>query len=80
VAYSIAAKSGVKAIRRDVFLDDSNDPKEIRHQWERLLKIAKKNGRAVAQGHPRKNTVEFLETALRDNTEIQIVPLSELLD
>ena len=80
VAYSISVKSGIRALRRDVFLDDSNDPEDIRDQWGRLLEIAKKKGRAVAQGHPRPNTVEFLETALRDNNEIQIVPLSKLLD
>ena len=76
----VAKSHGVRAIRRDVFLDDSNDPADIRVQWNRLLKIASKKGFAVAQGHPRKNTIEFLKKTLADNNDVEIVPLSELID
>jgi hypothetical protein len=76
----VAKSHGVRAIRRDVFLDDSNDPADIKVQWNRLLKIASKKGFAVAQGHPRKNTIEFLKKTLADNNDVDVVPLSELIN
>lgn len=76
----VSKSHGVRAIRRDVFLDDSNDPADIKIQWNRLLKIASKKGFAVAQGHPRKNTIEFLKKTLADNNDVEVVPLSELID
>ncbi|MEN8263041.1 MAG: divergent polysaccharide deacetylase family protein [Nitrospirota bacterium] len=76
----IAKSENVRAIRRDVFLDDSNDPAAIKAQWKRLMKIVSKKGYAVAQGHPRKNTIEFLKKTLKNNNEVEIVPLSELIN
>jgi polysaccharide deacetylase 2 family uncharacterized protein YibQ len=80
VGYSIAKASGVEALRRDIFLDNEDDLKEIAHQWERLVAIAKKEGYAIALAHPRKNTFQFLQKILKNNDEVSVVPLSELLD
>jgi len=80
LGYRTALEKGLKAYRRDVFLDDSNDPKDIAFQWDRLVAIAKNNGYALAQGHPRKNTIEFLEDALKNNRDVRVVPLSQLTD
>jgi polysaccharide deacetylase 2 family uncharacterized protein YibQ len=63
-----------------VFLDDSSDIRDIEIQWKRLVKIAQKNGYAIAQGHARNNTIAFLEETLRENDEVQVVPLSELIE
>ncbi len=79
VGYSIAKASGIKALRRDVFLDNNDDLKEMSHQWERLVKIAKKEGYAIALAHPRKNTFMFLSKTLKNNNEVSIVPISELI-
>ena len=79
VGYSIAKTAGLEALRRDVFLDNKDDLKEIAHQWERLVTIAKKEGYAIALAHPRKNTFKFLQKILKNNNEISVVPLSELL-
>jgi polysaccharide deacetylase 2 family uncharacterized protein YibQ len=78
IGFETAVAQGVKAYRRDVFLDDSNDPRDIAFQWERLVGIAKRRGYALAQGHPRKNTIEFLENVLRKNKVVRVVPLDEL--
>jgi hypothetical protein len=80
VGYTIAKASGVNALRRDVFLDNKDDLKEIAHQWERLVTIAKKEGYAIALAHPRTNTFDFLTKTLKNNKEISVVPLSELID
>ncbi len=69
----------VKAIKRDIFLDDEDDPLKIKDQWERLVRIAKKDGYAIALAHPRQNTIRFLKgTASRDK-RVRIVPISSLL-
>lgn len=77
--FKLASAHGMKTIRRDVFLDDSDDPKDIEIQWNKLIKEARQRGHAVALGHPKKNTIEFLQKALDSNKEVTIVPVSELI-
>lgn len=79
VGFSMAKASGVEALRRDVFLDNKDDLNEISQQWERLVTMAKKKGYAIALAHPRKNTFHFLQKILKDNDEVSVVPLSELI-
>ncbi len=78
IAYSLAKTMGLKAYRRDVFLDDKDDPAEIEKQWKRLLAIAAKQGYAIAQGHPRRNTLDFLKVTLKKNNQVVIVPITKL--
>jgi len=77
--YSLAKRYGLQTLRRDVFLDTNPDPAEIRRQWRRLLRIAKKRGYAIALAHPYRPTIEFLREAVEDNEEVKIVPITELL-
>ncbi|MBI5665515.1 MAG: divergent polysaccharide deacetylase family protein, partial [Nitrospirae bacterium] len=79
VGHKLAKAQGIKTLSRDVFLDDSDDPGDIKLQWDRLVKEAKQRGHAVALGHPRKNTIEFLQKALSNNKEVTIVPVTELM-
>ncbi len=78
--HKIAKAQGIVTFKRDVFLDDSSDLHDIEIQWKRLVKIAQERGYAIAQGHARNNTIAFLEDTLRGNDEVQVVPLSELMD
>jgi polysaccharide deacetylase 2 family uncharacterized protein YibQ len=64
VAYQVAREQGVPTARRNVFLDDVNTEDAVRMQWKRLLKIAKRNGFALAIGHPRSATFTVLESEL----------------
>ena len=64
VAYQVAREQGVPAARRNVFLDDVNTEDAVKEQWERLLKLAKRNGFAIAIGHPRSATLKVLEEEL----------------
>lgn len=79
IAYKMARSHELQALRRDVFLDDKDDPAEIKKQWDRLVKLAVKNNRAIAQGHPRRNTLNFLKKALKNNDQVVVVPLTELI-
>ena len=64
VAYEVAREQGVAAARRNVFLDDQNSDESVEFQWQRLLKIARKHGFALAIGHPRSATLAMLEQEL----------------
>ena len=64
VAYQIAREQQVPAARRNVFLDDVNTEDAVRGQWDRLLKLAKRDGFALAIGHPRSVTLKVLEEEL----------------
>jgi len=79
VGVKVAEKHGIKALARDIFLDEKDDPAYIEAQWKGLIKIAKKRGYAIAQAHPRENTIKFLRNILKNNNEVVIVPLSELI-
>lgn len=64
VAEKTAREYQIPVLRRDVFLDNVRTEAAIREQFERLLKIANKQGYAVAIGHPYPETVAFLEKNL----------------
>lgn len=73
----LAKEQGVKALKRDVFLDYNDTPGEIEAEWKKLTAIAQKNGYAIALAHPRKNTIDFLKRTLPSN-KVTVVPISEL--
>lgn len=85
VAYQIAREQHVPAARRNVFLDDVNTEEAVRAQWQRLLKLARRNGFALAIGHPRSATLTVLmqqlpQLAAADITLVapsQVVELQE---
>ena len=55
-AYGMAVQLGVPAAARNVFLDNIPEPAAIRRQLFHLRKLAKKQGAAIAIGHPHKAT------------------------
>jgi polysaccharide deacetylase 2 family uncharacterized protein YibQ len=82
VAYATAIEFGMKASRRDVFLDNEGDnPSYIRGQLEILVDIARKNGKAVGIGHPHPATLSELRKWLAETGAqgIEIVPVSRLM-
>ncbi len=81
VAIQIADEAGVDAVRRDVFLDPDRSPETVARQFERMKRLAKKRGFAVAIGHPYKATLELLEKELPklSGQGIELVTISELL-
>lgn len=82
IAYKTAKEFGVKAAKRDVFLDNENDnPAAIRKQLAELGRIARKNGRAIGIGHPYSSTISELKKWSEEAEEqgIEIVPVSKLM-
>jgi polysaccharide deacetylase 2 family uncharacterized protein YibQ len=79
VGFHLAKMNGIKALERDIFLDDNDDPSGIELQWKKLINIANKKGYAVLLAHPGKNTLEFLQIMLQNNNEVTVVPVSALV-
>jgi polysaccharide deacetylase 2 family uncharacterized protein YibQ len=57
---AIARAEGVPAAARDLFLDDVEDQVAIAAQLAKLEVQARKNGSAIAIGHPRDRTIDAL--------------------
>lgn len=81
VALQVARENNIPALRRDVFLDSVPEFDAIAREFERLKRIARERGFAVAIGHPLPQTLEFLETRLADLSpdNYRLVPLAALL-
>ncbi|OTA19184.1 hypothetical protein Xbed_02581 [Xenorhabdus beddingii] len=59
-----AMGTSVPVIRRNVFLDNVQTEAETRHQLNRAIALARKQGFAIAIGHPHPTTVRALQQAL----------------
>ena len=66
VAMQVAREMGVPAVRRDVFLDHDKHPAAIAAAFNKAVRIARYQGRAVLVGHPYPETLDFLEHRLTD--------------
>ena len=81
VGEKTAKKYGVDYAHRHVFLDNNNDKKYILKQLAQTERIAKKNGYAVAIGHPKSKTYEALKEWVKTLPEkgIKLVHMSEIV-
>ena len=64
IAAATARRQGVPALERDVFLDRDPAPAAIAAQLVRLERLARRNGYALAIGHPYPETLTALESWL----------------
>lgn len=77
-APEIAKKYGMFLYSRDVFLDNSTVKSEIKEQLKVAVLKAKRNGYAIAIGHPHKNTLEVLRDSKELLQGVELVYLNEL--
>ncbi len=68
----------IRLLSRDVFLDNVAKRKDIIEQLKKAVKIAKKNGYAIAIGHPHKNTLKTLIEAKPYLKGVEMVYVNEL--
>ncbi len=82
VALQVAEENGIPAIRRNVFLDNEADEKAIALQFDRLVALARKQGTALAIGHPYAQTLAVLERRIPQlvSENIQLVSVRELIE
>ncbi|MEA9392329.1 divergent polysaccharide deacetylase family protein [Acerihabitans sp. TG2] len=75
-----ARGTGINVIKRNVFLDNTSNEADIRRQFNRAVALARRNGSAIAIGHPHPNTVRVLQQMLLTlPTDIVLVAPSTLL-
>jgi polysaccharide deacetylase 2 family uncharacterized protein YibQ len=81
VALQIAAEFGVAATRRHVFLDNDRSHEAMLREFDKLMRIAERQGIAIGIGHPYPQTLSFLEMRLAelDASTVKLVPVSEAL-
>ncbi|HCT5820100.1 divergent polysaccharide deacetylase family protein [Citrobacter sedlakii] len=79
-AMRAASGTGVKVIKRKVFLDDTQNEADIRRQFNRAVDLARRNGSAIAIGHPHPSTVRVLQQMVYNlPADITLVRPSTLL-
>ena len=64
IAFETARAAGVRALKRDVFLDNRDDFDAITNQIEETVRVAKKSKHAVAIGHFKENTIRAVREAI----------------
>ncbi len=81
VGYAMAKELHIKTGRRNIFLDNVQEPDKIIRQLDNLVELAKKQGQAIGIGHPYPATVKALlryQTTLLNQT--RVTPVHELLE
>lgn len=79
VAAKVAREYGVKALERNLFLDDSDALSDVQRQFNAAIEYARKHGSAILIGHPRKNSVAVLEQGIANlPQDIQLVSMGSL--
>jgi polysaccharide deacetylase 2 family uncharacterized protein YibQ len=81
VALDEARRAGVPAFFRSVFLDDNMDTAYTAGQLDKLRRLARQEGAALAIGHPHQSTIDALKQYLPqfERDDIELVPASELV-
>lgn len=81
VAVVSALRSGIPAVKRDLFLDVDPDPEVMRRRWSEALSLAKEKGFAVLLCHGRADTLQAIQRFFPDlDVEgIRAVTLAELI-
>ncbi len=79
VGASIARELEMPWAGRDVFLDNSREPADIRRQLAEAERRARETGLAVAIGHPYPETLDLLEEWLPEAASrgLELVPISQ---
>jgi uncharacterized protein len=80
VGSQLALEMGVKTARRQIFLDNIHMEEKIRLQLEKLVELAKKEGKAIGICHPHPETLQTLATSVPLLTaDVRLVGVQELL-
>jgi polysaccharide deacetylase 2 family uncharacterized protein YibQ len=75
----VAAAYGVTSGTRDIFLDDTLTEAAVREQLDDLAAVARRQGAAIAIGHPHDVTLKVLAAWLSENHGVTLVRLPEAM-
>lgn len=74
----IAKEYGDRYIKRDIFIDNTHTISYIHRQLKKAVNKAKKNGYAIAIGHPHKTTIKALSSAKQILKDVELVYIDEI--
>ena len=74
-----AHAAGVMTASRDIFLDDDQSAASVGVALDLLAQEARRNGVAIAIGHPHDVTLKLLKTWLAQDHGVRLVPLDEAI-
>ncbi|MFQ5618841.1 MAG: divergent polysaccharide deacetylase family protein [Rhodospirillales bacterium] len=82
VAAALARRAGVPFVERNIFLDHVNDVATVQARLAELERLARRNGFAVAIGHPRDATLTALSPWLEEveGRGFVLVPLTAVVN
>lgn len=77
----VAREAGIRSSRRQVFLDNEQNEAYIAGQLQQAVRLARKQGAAIAIGHPHPATLAALSTHLPRLAEqgVTLVPVSRIV-
>jgi len=76
-----AQGTGIKVIKRQIFLDQSLTETAIRQQFNQAVALARRHGAVIAIGHPHPATILVLQKMLPElPADVTLVPPSALLN
>lgn len=78
VAKEMASKYGMPYIGRNIFLDNEQNFEYIQNQLKKAIRIAKKNGYAIAIGHPHQATIKTLAKSKHLVKDLELIYLNQL--
>jgi polysaccharide deacetylase 2 family uncharacterized protein YibQ len=76
---AVAREAGVMTAGRDIFLDDDQRAEAVSAELELLAREAKRNGVAIAIGHPHDVTLKLVAAWLAQDHGVTLVPLDEAI-
>lgn len=77
-AFIAAKRAGLKALKRNVFLDHDSAETSIRYQFNLWIERAKQHKSAIAIGHPTKTTLKVITPLLKEHaSRFNFIPLSQ---
>ena len=71
---------GMRYVHRDVFLDNQNSVAAVRKKLREAVSLAKKQGYAIAIGHPKSSTLRALANSADILGEVDLVYLDEIYE
>ncbi|MDD5212434.1 MAG: divergent polysaccharide deacetylase family protein [Sulfuricurvum sp.] len=77
-AKMVDTKYGMRYLGRDVFLDHHDGVENIKKQIREAVEIAKRNGSAIAIGHPRPDTLQALKESKDVLSEVKLVGIDKI--
>lgn len=77
-APKVSKNYGIEYVARDVFLDHHMEEKYVKEQIKKAVKFAQEHGKAIAIGHPHKNTLQALAKSKELLRSVQLVQVKDI--